>query len=163
MHPMILVGQAPPRAGLPRGPLSGRAALDHLSALASLDPDDLLASTERYNLLGRFPGRHPSGKGDALPPASARRAAARLVPKLRGRRALLLGRGVARAFGVGDLPFFVWTPCARRGGRLLPLVEHGSGAALIAVVPHPSRVSRWWNMPANRAAAAAFLSGALRG
>lgn len=58
---------------------------------------------------------------------------------------LLLGRGVARAFRV-DSPFLEW----RR-----------VGGAVVAVVPHPSGVSRWWNCPENRARASAFLRGAL--
>ena len=64
----------------------------------------------------------------------------------RGRQVLLAGRGVAGAFGV-DLPFFLWAE------------ERGM---MVAVVPHPSGVSRWWNDPANERRARRFLRGEAR-
>jgi len=49
---------------------------------------------------------------------------------------VLLGGKVAAAFYMHRRPLFRW------------LDEFGDGA-LVAVAPHPSGVSRWWNDPAN--------------
>jgi len=140
MGPMAtIVGQAPGRRGGPplRGPCGARLA--RLAGLSGVD--ELARRHELANLLPRFPGKR--GKGDAFPPAEARRAAHGVRPKHRD--VLLLGRHVARAFGV-DRPFFEWWDLGRWR---------------VAVVPHPSGVSRWWNDSANRARAAAFLREAL--
>lgn len=59
---------------------------------------------------------------------------------------LLAGKGVARAFGVGDARFFEWLDL---------------GGAMVAVIPHPSGISHWWNAPANRKKAARFMRGAI--
>jgi len=68
-----------------------------------------------------------------------------MLPELRGRWVLLIGQGVARAFGVQ--------------AGLLEWVEREG--AWLAVVPHPSGVNRWWNELRNVERAAAFLRGCL--
>jgi hypothetical protein len=52
------------------------------------------------------------------------------------RRTVLLGRFVAEMFDEADTPFFRWT-------------EPFGPASLLAVAPHPSGISHWWNEPAN--------------
>jgi hypothetical protein len=76
--------------------------------------------------------------------AAARVAAARMRP--RG-RVLLLGRGVATAFGQARRPILQWFDL--RGARA-------------AVFPHPSGISHWWNDPRNVARARRFLRALLR-
>jgi len=99
------------------------------------------------NLLSAWPG-YAAHKGDRFPLPAARAAADRLMRTNRQHRVLLLlGRGVAQAFGLDDLPFFKWRRLA--GGRL------------VAVVPHPSGVSRWWNEAPRRVTAREFLRSAL--
>jgi uracil-DNA glycosylase len=91
------------------------------------------------NVIRRFPGDQQ--KGDAFPIAEARAGAKRLRRRLRGRRVLMLGGNVARAFGL-RAELMTWSD---------------AGGFEAAVVPHPSGVNRWWNDPRNRAAARRFL------
>jgi hypothetical protein len=132
---VYLVGQAPSRTSDPSRPLAGRPCA-FLGSLVGLDADAFRRRFRCLNLLQAFPGK--AGKGDAFPIAPARSAAA----QVRGRRLLLLGRNVARAFGHADAPLLRWE---RRGGRL------------VAVLPHPSGINVWWNEPRNRRAARRFL------
>ncbi len=137
----LLVGQAPARTSGGRAPFDGPAG-DRLAEVLGLrDRRDVPRLFDPRNLLDAWPG--PSrGKGDAFPPAEARRAAARLLRREPHPRIVLAGRGIARAFGLGEAP---WLREADLGGR----------RAL--VVPHPSGVVAWWNDPANRAEAARAL------
>jgi hypothetical protein len=133
------VGQAPGRRNGRGAPFEGPCAR-RLAGLAGLEERELRRRVRLVNLLGRWPGPSAS-KGDAFPIARAREAARRFP--LRG-RVLLAGRGVARAFGV-DAPFLEWVELGR---------------ARVAVFPHPSGVSHWWNDPANARRAAEFLAEA---
>lgn len=129
----IIIGEAPSRLHCPRGPLSGKSG-QRLAALCELDLGEFLALFERRNVLPAFPG--PAGKGSAFPMAQARARAARMRLAFPARPAVLLGGRVARAFCL-DLPPLSWS-------------------GNVAVCPHPSGVSRWWNDPANVEAARAF-------
>lgn len=125
--------------------------------------------TLHVNLIGRWPGAGPGGRGSLFPMAEAREAADRFalaasipsslsvegkafchfgghvfeVPKL----VLLCGKRVASAFQMpASVQYFVTDPaCDRVGG--LPTV----------VVPHPSGMNLWWNDDENRVLAAGFL------
>ena len=79
--------------------------------------------------------------------AEARVCAEMMLSELRGRRVVLLGSGVARAFGL----------------RCAPLVWCVLGPAEFAVLPHPSGVNLWWNKEENRRSARAFFSDLLIG
>lgn len=141
MRRLVLVGQAPARtsSAIAFGGDSGA----RLARLLGMSLADLLRAVDTTNLLPRWPGRSASGKGDSFPLAEARRAAAELAAKEDPSRAFLLaGTNVARAFGVSRLGFLRW---GLLGGRR------------VAVIPHPSGVSRWWNDARNRARARAFL------
>jgi hypothetical protein len=109
-----------------------------LADLAGLTLAEYTARTERTNLLPAYPGV-------VWPSSRAKPAAERLAPALRGRRVILLGQHVARAFG-WRRPFFVWVP------------QEEGGA--IAAIPHPSSRNLWWNDPEHRAAARRFLRAA---
>jgi len=140
MRPLI-VGAAPSRTSNPRKPLSGTSGR-RLAALCGLSFPAFLRAFERVNLLDCYPGRR-GDKGDELPRFVARLSACNLTPRLRQRRTVLLGRGVARAFHMHDRPFFVWHD------------DIGDGA-LVAVAPHPSGVSLFWNDAENVDAARRF-------
>ncbi len=141
---VLFVGQAPGRKSGP--PLSGRAGAV-LAALAGLPQDEFERIFPRTNLLRRFPGKR--GKGDAFPTEVAGRAARTLLRRLPlNARLVLLGAGVARAFGLRARP--------------LEVLDLGRRGAVALLVPHPSGVNLWWNRPENRTAAAEALRAFLR-
>jgi len=133
----LVVGQAPAKAST-----SGALGVETLSGrrLRSVISEEF----EAVNLLDEFPGK--SGKGDAFPLDSARKAAAALLlARLRGgerRFVLLLGGNVAKAFGVHRRPILEWF--------------QADAGLLVAVFPHPSGVNRWWNDAGNRERAGEF-------
>jgi uracil-DNA glycosylase len=132
----LIIGEAPSRTAGAARALDGRSG-ERLARLLGVGLDQLLERFETANLLERWPG--PAGrKGAAFPARMAREAAERV--RLRG-SVLLAGRRVAAAFRL-SAPYFEWATL--RGAR-------------VAVIPHPSGVNRWWNDPANRERAAAFL------
>jgi len=74
----------------------------------------------------------------------ARAQATKLVAEYPDARFILLGREVARAFGLSStVPFLAWT------GRYV-------------VVPHPSGRTRWYNSPANRLVINDFMKETFR-
>lgn len=154
----VLIGQAPSRTSDPRRPLSGDPLASKLAALCGLTKAEYLRAFERRNLLDRWPGK--ATKGDAWPAKEALSAAWNLGPRLRGRRAIFLGRRVAEAFGMPKrAPFLDWVAFRvrpRPGNR----AGHSVGEA--AIFPHPSGVNLWWNDPRNVRRAARFLKGELR-
>jgi len=140
----VVVGQAPSVGRSRKPPLSGKSG-QRLEALAGLAHGELGSCFALTNLLGRYPGRGTGG--DRFPHGMAARAARKLRGYLAGRRAILLGSGVARAFQVPARPFFEWRQ---------------SNGLTFMVVPHPSGLNRWWNDPANLALAERALRGVAR-
>lgn len=140
----LLVGQAPGPSTDPDYPLypttnSGRA----LCQLMGVDGHEYLDTFDRVNLLYSFPGRHK--RDDKFPVRDARIAAEAMAPLLQGRPVVFVGRGVAEAFGCPSslLGFHDW--------------QHNPRWQFdMAVVPHSSGRSRWYNNSANRAEATAF-------
>lgn len=108
-----------------------------LLRLSGLPLDDFLALFERTCLL-----EHPV-RGNEWPVDEARSAAAIMRRALPGRTAVLLGRRVQQAFGVGDAPNLVWRDVSSYGGRPLNVL----------VCPHPSSLNSFWNSPHNCAQA----------
>lgn len=140
----LLVGEAPCPAGNTEpfdGPSGRRLAL-----ILGVGHAELLATTDRLNLLDSWPGA--CGKGSAFPAAEARAAAAVALALAPHRTLLLAGRRVAAAFGLRALPYLRWAVLGRRR---------------VAVLPHPSGVNRWLNDPANRAATRDFVLAAVYG
>mgnify|MGYP001576063991 FL=1 len=144
----IIIGEAPSRNGDPKKPITGRPGrcLARAAFGAAADVPRFLAGFERKNLIGTWPGQE--GKGSAWPVAAARKAAGTLLPELAGRTAILLGKRVARAFGMARLAYFAWAPIK---------VAAGMRPAWVVVVPHPSGINRWWNDAANRKKAGGWL------
>lgn len=146
---VLLLGQAPSSTSW-RSPLDGRSGR-RLAELAGLDGMDVSEVFAVGNLLARFPGKK-TGEGDAFPLDEARRnALAMLETLLEFDAIVLLGRNVARVFGVHELPYFEWTGGLRLQGYLLPTPA--------VMIPHPSGVSRWWNRPENVERAGQFMRG----
>ena len=90
------------------------------------------------------------------PAAEARERAAALVPRLSGRRVLLLGSNVAGAFGFFDRPALRWQTFYHFDG------ETHRRVGPTALLPHPSGVNLWWNDPENRGRAARFMRALAR-
>lgn len=165
---VLLVGEAPPKAGL--GPL-GAFDCDSGKVLARLsggtgardEVEAVLGLFDRTNLLAAFPGRRAKGedgsnRGDEWPELEAIAAARESLPGWAGRRVALAGRRVGRAVakaggfplaGLGDAPWCRW----------IELGGPGEPAAC-CVVPHPSPSNRDINpgKPA-REALARWLAG----
>lgn len=135
---IVMVGQAPSASSDPSRPLA--RSTTRLAGFAGIDESLILDATERVNLIDAYPG--PSNGGDAFPIKLARERAAALLPRLVGRRVILCGRAVAKAFEVDHADAFEWVS--------------GPGFEC-AVIPHPSGVNRWWNDVANVERARAFL------
>lgn len=144
MRPVV-VGEAPGRGTDPARPLRGDSGR-RLARYAGLGGDvgELARRAERVNLVDRFPGGQ--GKGCRFPREDARRGARDLLALAPGRDLLLLGKRVAGALGWTDAEYLRWLPLK---------------SCRLACVPHPSGVNRWWNDPANRRRARAFLCRAL--
>jgi uracil-DNA glycosylase len=138
---LVLVGQAPSRRGDPEKPLQGDLVVRRLAGVCGMGRKEYMGLTDRYNVLRRWPGK--KGKGDHFPMRLARRSARRLALGFSGRRVILLGRSVAKAFGL-NVGYLKW-------------VNIGFD---VAVVPHPSGINRWWNEARNKAAARRFMEDA---
>lgn len=141
MQRVVVIGQAPGRRG-PKVPVGGRSAR-LLAGLLGITEEQFLDEYERFNLVNRFPGK--KGKGDAFPADLARRNARRLQPRLHQRKVVMLGRGVAAAFGI-SMPFLDDL-----------VVQRGRSIFKVLLLPHPSGVNHWWNHPRNRERAAEAL------
>lgn len=138
---VLIVGQGPSASseGLPPfdpSTYSGRK----LCELAGVERAEELGVV--VNLLDRYPGRSRKGsKGDHFFAWKARQIAKK-TPLHRFDRVVLVGRNVARSFGVGDRPFLRWFE--HRGTK-------------VSIVPHPSGVNHWWNDPRNVRRARRFV------
>jgi hypothetical protein len=123
----LLIGQAPSRKGDPAKPLSRDPLASRLAHLCGLTKEEYLDAFERVNILDAWPGK--CGKGDAFPLAETRRNAALITADIRNERVVLLGKSVARSFGIK--------------ANVLKWFRFGAGRAI--VLPHPSGVNRWYN------------------
>ncbi len=153
----VLVGQAPNSTGV--GPALTCVAGHRLANLCGLTTLDYSRTFGRINCLDEYHGR--KGSGDAFPIGEARRGADRILDVV-GRsdaggygHLICLGRNVARAFYMrDDSEWLRWYGCFVRGGDVRPL--------FVAVAPHPSGLSRWYNDDDNWRRAAEFFARAAR-
>eukprot|EP01060_Flectonema_neradi_P013346 TRINITY_DN20104_c0_g1_i1.p1 TRINITY_DN20104_c0_g1~~TRINITY_DN20104_c0_g1_i1.p1 ORF type:complete len:196 (+),score=26.02 TRINITY_DN20104_c0_g1_i1:89-676(+) len=133
----LIVGQAPGANNGKKYPLKGDGEKRLARLCGYRNSAELWRNFDRVNLLSEFPGRQPHGGGDHFPAKPAREAAARIA--LAGRPVVfLLGRGVAKAFGLS-----------------LGLLQRKRN---IIVLPHPSGVNHFWN----EASATALVAIAVR-
>lgn len=140
----LLVGQAPgprTRPDYPLYPYPSTSAGGRLMGLMGLELHQYTRMFDRVNVLYTFPGKHE--RDDKFPMTKARPAAEAMRHFLYGREVLLVGRGVAEAFG-HEPSYLEWVLEPWWGYRY-------------AVLPHPSGRNRWYNEPGNRERAEEFL------
>jgi hypothetical protein len=197
----VIVGQAPSRHGRADRPLTGPSG-KAIAAAAGLDyPGPYLATFDRVNVLEHFPrkvigytatnvltGEESEERlpehGDPFPIEDARLAALALAPELADQVVVLLGRGVARCFGMRagrrryEPPWYEPWHVALRLGNGQPRYEahsaisHAKGACpfrgklgsaldypfAAITAPHPSRASKHWTDKAALERASKFWS-----
>ncbi len=129
----IIVGLSPGSGPIPLDPSRGSGA--RLASLSGLSGEEFLDRFDRVNL-------RPSVDSEV----GDQKLVENLLPVLRGRRVIALGRSVSDALGIGE-GWFRWS---LRGGFV--------GAS----IPHPSGLSRWWNDPRNVDSAGEFMRRAIR-
>jgi len=141
---VVLVGQAPSMRGseVCRAALGGPVGRKLMEVLGC-DLRSYVRGFRRLNLVQSFPGR--TNGADAFDAAEAGMAWARLRENVAQRMVVLLGAKVADVATVG-----LW----RAHGWCAPF-DHLQ--VRMMVVPHPSGLNRWWNDPANTAAATIAL------
>jgi hypothetical protein len=153
---VVLIGQAPgpsTHPDLPLFPWPRNSGGGRLQRYTGCDPEAYFRQFQRINLLYKFPGHsnHPKGE-DKFPMRAARIASSSIAPLLAGRRVVVVGRGVLKAFGddLLQLEPFTWTK--RAAGR---------GVMQLAHIPHTSGRSLFWNDAAHREQAMQFFSDVL--
>ena len=143
-HKVGLVGPAPSRRGDPSKPLAGPNG-QRIARLAGISHDELIAFRRRH-LNTHYRGK--PGKGHAFDHARGHVNAADILLDWRVERIVLLGKNVARCFGLRDLPF---------------LAEIRIYGRRFLICPHPSGTNRWWNERRNERRARQILQRFLRG
>jgi uracil-DNA glycosylase len=143
-HKIGLVGQAPSRRGDPRKPLAGPNG-QKIARLAGISHDELIGC-RRMHLNTRYRGKRR--KGDAFNRAEGNANAGDVLLDWRVERIVLLGKNVARCFGLRDVPF---------------LAEIRIYGRRFLILPHPSGTNRWWNERRNERRARQVLQRFLRG
>lgn len=143
MKPLI-IGQAPSRDG--KTHFEGRSGT-RLAQLAGLTRQQFLDDFDRINVFDVFPGRREGQEGDLFPikEAMERAHAIYLTGALEFRSTVFIGHRVAQAFGMPHPAPFLWHPIPFSGE--------------VAMSPHPSGTSRWWNSEANLRNARDFWTG----
>jgi uracil-DNA glycosylase family 4 len=137
-----LFGQAPGvLEGQERRPWRGRAG-QNLRRWLELDEETFYATFYCASVTRCYPGRSPSGSGDRTPtPREQELCSFWLEWELRLLRPELIvavgGLAARRLLGLYSLSECIGSSFERDGAVVIPL-------------PHPSGVSRWLNMPANR-------------
>lgn len=137
----LIVGEAPNR----RGHHLTLVGLGRLLGISSIEASEAF---DRMNVFPYWLGSSTSGKGDWWDPVES----AKIVEILRSRgffgspdyprkRVILMGKRVARAFGLEKLEYF---------DRIAVIDEPHRSATEHVVVPHFSGVNRWWNDESNR-------------
>jgi hypothetical protein len=150
-HRLALVGEAPgprTRADCPFYPYPPGSAAGRLLEYLEWPRCKYLLTFARMNLLSEWPGT-------SFPVARARECVPHVVSALWPRPMLLMGRGVAAAFGVSLLDPLVLSEVT------LPCEGRANVLARVAVVPHTSGRNLWYNERANRAAVRDFVDSLL--
>jgi uracil-DNA glycosylase len=145
---LLIVGQAPSRETEGKPPFTGKCGA-FLAELMGTTQDEMLEANEFINVLSHWPGKGING--DKFPVTEATISAQKLLPTMRGRRVILLGANVARAFGAKNFRYFeryeIRNP-AKISDTIVPFM---------VVVPHPSGRNRYWNKPEHRENAKKFF------
>lgn len=147
-RPLVIVGEAPAGAGTEVLPALEGLVGRRLAKMMGVSDEVYFANTIRKNIFetpdeGK-PWEHHEAYVRALRMMGAMPVNARIV---------LLGKKVATAFKVVNLPEYEWHSAVRIW----------SGDTLwLAHIPHPSGLNRKYNDPADRERASAFLREAIR-
>lgn len=150
---LTIIGQAAARQGrLALFPIPTRSAGGRLYRLFDIPLDEYLA-IDRRNLIDEWPGSHKGG-GDLFPLHKAKTCAKSMEPSLRGRNVIMMGRGVAGAFGFAN----EWSGTEYRPRPWLEWHYNQPGGYWYALFPHTSGLNRWWNDRTNEFMAAGFLN-----
>lgn len=152
--PVRIIGQAPGALTHARGyPFAGPSGpmLDTWLQRAGFPPGFLRVGCYLASLTRCFPGSSRSGSGDRPPSPAERRLCRPFLDEelalLRPRLVWLVGKLAIAAFmGPSRLDDVVGATFERDGAVWVPL-------------PHPSGVSRWLNLPANRVRVEQVLDG----
>jgi uracil-DNA glycosylase len=139
---ILFIGQSPSKSSNGLAPMSGMSG-DFLAHLLGTTKDEMLQAHDFVNVFPFFPGKNSLGQ-DLFPMQEAKSHAARLAPKLVGRVVVLLGKNVARAFNAPQNVSYMTRLSA-------------PGTDSVWVIPHPSRVSRHWNVSENMLIVSKFL------
>ena len=143
---ILVIGQGPSKSYRGTKALEGKGSGDKLAKLCGLTPEEFFRFSVTLNLFEDFQGKN--GKGDHFPMELAKQRAKAIVYRWWAHsKVILLGRGVAEAFGKKDAEILTWHHAG------IPFCE-------FAVVPHPSGINRWWNDPVHRITASLFLRDA---
>jgi uracil-DNA glycosylase len=134
----LFIGRCPGRDG--SLPLEGKAAI-LFAGLIGITTETFLAGVDRVNLVDEYYSGYLS-----LPTAHRAARAIRLGIGDRECHIILCGMDVARAFGVYGHAYFHWIKDWQYAGQRF------------AIVPHPSRLNRWWDEKMNRSRARKFLT-----
>lgn len=169
-RPILLLGEASnaatathPRLWLMPDKSEILHSANRLLDYTGYDLDTYLRTFDRDNLIHQSPPRQARGRSFSA--ATARRAARRIFDHGdRWRGIVMLGKRVASAFSwVGDddaiisnsrLPLLCWH-------RVVELSRPSPSTIPAAIIPHPSGVNRWWNVPENRRDARQFFRDVL--
>lgn len=145
----LIVGEAPARGRDNDPPFSSRSG-QRISEMLGQPIHDIF---DVANLLDYWPGSE--SKGSRFPVREASVWAEFLVRNDKHERIILAGGRVAKAFKTRpELKVLEWASLWKY--TLMP-VPDARRAVMVAILPHPSGVNRWYNDPDNRAAAERFL------
>ena len=177
----LFVGQAPPISKSSESsdavPLKGPPE-KRLCQLSGMAPKTLWGLFDRVNLLNYFPGKKPraakhaspdykkhQSDGDVFPIGDAERKAQEIDLKAYD-TVCLLGLKVARAFKIPSPSLFKTVHLHHDddseksnfvSGKACSSCNSNSKTTTIAIFPHPSGVSHFWNKEENRIKASTFL------
>jgi hypothetical protein len=140
-----LLGEAPARKFEGQPPFSSSSG-DFLTKLIGMP---VRVMFDCANILDYWPGS--AGKGSKFPMGEAQKELRlwKVDGEFLGRRVILAGSRVAKAWGAP-------------AGQILTWNKADAHCDAFAVLPHPSGVNRWWNDPQNRENAKFFLMEELK-
>ena len=142
---IVLVGFSPSHTGDPKEPLAGVGSGHRLAKLCGLDVATYLRTFDRINLHYETPK-----KNDRVTRLVGEASASMFRARFAGRKIILLGKDVARAFGFNDNDKMLEWIKMTSSNIFLPLTY-------FALLPHPSGLNRWYNEPRNVRRAERFL------
>jgi uracil-DNA glycosylase len=146
---LLFVGQAPSQDSDGQPPFTGKCGKFLAETLLNTTQEQMLLDHDFMNVFDRWPGKGING--DKFPMREAKDRVPYLVEKLRDRVVVMLGHNVATAFGAKGFTYLTWYEIRN------PKNVNDVIVPKMVVVPHPSGINRYWNVPSNRLIASKFL------